>query len=491
MTLGERLQQLRKEKQMSQEDLGNLLLVSRQTVSLWENNQTVPTVDNLIRLKEIFGVSIDSILTGEAPPVPEEQTPSQQEAPPTEFIERPIESYSYSLEKKDLSFMSRFFCNKRFGAVLTSIGLFLFISIPPDSETNFGAFISIAFTCLAISLIIYIRSLLQLQKAKKELCNTDYICELFRDYFFIIKYKNNEVNSTIKIYHTEIKECWDMPHCCFFITKERTFFPVKKDVFTENSGMAYWRNCFRNAKTDFHSKKIVILKTAATVLFVASFISIFAALLCSAYSMEQNKGSTLEENFNTLQENMGALRAFHWFLPIPILSVVTGILLNKNKIRNKKNIIAGVVIGLLMLIYGFFPTIFANIDNNLESLEAKLGFELPEHISYSSTTTTGITGEKQRVINLSFTESASNEFEAFILEDERWSDKGKEGFSSVYPPSKINVPYDLFLIYNVTTDEFGKLPDSDGKYEFIYIAYDTERNSAYIFEYTLDYQSQH
>ncbi len=62
MTVGEKIQKYRKELGMSQEELGQKLLVSRQTVSLWEKDQTVPTLDNLKRLKEIFNVSIDEIL---------------------------------------------------------------------------------------------------------------------------------------------------------------------------------------------------------------------------------------------------------------------------------------------------------------------------------------------------------------------------------------------------------------------------------------------
>jgi transcriptional regulator with XRE-family HTH domain len=62
MTIGETIQKYRKELEMSQEELGQKLLVSRQTISLWEKNQTVPTIDNLIRLKDVFGVSVDTIL---------------------------------------------------------------------------------------------------------------------------------------------------------------------------------------------------------------------------------------------------------------------------------------------------------------------------------------------------------------------------------------------------------------------------------------------
>lgn len=104
MTIGERLQQLRKEKQMSQEELGNLLLVSRQTVSLWENNQTVPTVDNLIRLKEIFGVSIDSILTDKENEGIESANSYIGETPSNNSYQPPIEKYRFSLDKKELKY---------------------------------------------------------------------------------------------------------------------------------------------------------------------------------------------------------------------------------------------------------------------------------------------------------------------------------------------------------------------------------------------------
>lgn len=62
MTVGEKIQKYRKDLDLSQEELGQKLLVSRQTISLWEKDQTVPTIDNLIRLREIFGVSVDEIL---------------------------------------------------------------------------------------------------------------------------------------------------------------------------------------------------------------------------------------------------------------------------------------------------------------------------------------------------------------------------------------------------------------------------------------------
>lgn len=52
----------RKEKGLSQEELGNILSVSRQTVSKWELGQTYPETDKLILISRHFNVSIDDIL---------------------------------------------------------------------------------------------------------------------------------------------------------------------------------------------------------------------------------------------------------------------------------------------------------------------------------------------------------------------------------------------------------------------------------------------
>lgn len=64
MTIGERLLKLRKEKNISQEELANVLDVSRQTVSKWETDQTTPDFDKIIPLCEYFGITSDELLTG-------------------------------------------------------------------------------------------------------------------------------------------------------------------------------------------------------------------------------------------------------------------------------------------------------------------------------------------------------------------------------------------------------------------------------------------
>ena len=66
MTLGERLIQLRAKAGLSQDDLAERLGVSRQSVSKWENNVSVPDLDKLVKLGEVFGISLDELVKGEA-----------------------------------------------------------------------------------------------------------------------------------------------------------------------------------------------------------------------------------------------------------------------------------------------------------------------------------------------------------------------------------------------------------------------------------------
>ncbi len=83
MTFGERLYQLRKEKNLSQEDLAERLEVSRQSVSRWENGTAAPDFEKTVRLSEIFETTTDYLLKGTMGSLP---TPNAElENPPMEL----------------------------------------------------------------------------------------------------------------------------------------------------------------------------------------------------------------------------------------------------------------------------------------------------------------------------------------------------------------------------------------------------------------------
>lgn len=64
MTFDEKLMNLRKSRGWSQEELGDKLGVTRQTVSKWELGTTTPEMEKLAQMSELFGVSIDELVKG-------------------------------------------------------------------------------------------------------------------------------------------------------------------------------------------------------------------------------------------------------------------------------------------------------------------------------------------------------------------------------------------------------------------------------------------
>ena len=63
-TLGKRIAALRKQKDLRQDDIDQLLDVSPQAVSKWENDQTCPDIGLLPKLAQILGVTTDELLSG-------------------------------------------------------------------------------------------------------------------------------------------------------------------------------------------------------------------------------------------------------------------------------------------------------------------------------------------------------------------------------------------------------------------------------------------
>jgi len=79
MEFNEKLQELRKRKGLTQEQLAESLYVSRTAVSKWESGRGYPNIDSLKRVAEFFSVTIDELLSGEdVPATAEEKTDSKE-----------------------------------------------------------------------------------------------------------------------------------------------------------------------------------------------------------------------------------------------------------------------------------------------------------------------------------------------------------------------------------------------------------------------------
>ena len=75
MSLGERIKEQRKSSGLSQEKLAEFVGVSRQAVTKWETGQSAPSTENLFKLAEIFGTTVDILLASDED---EKNSPAEQ-----------------------------------------------------------------------------------------------------------------------------------------------------------------------------------------------------------------------------------------------------------------------------------------------------------------------------------------------------------------------------------------------------------------------------
>lgn len=106
MEISEKILKLRKANNLTQEDLAEKLNVSRQSVSKWESGQTIPELEKLVALSEVFRVTTDYLLK-----------PSELDelSIKTEMLEKKQEELSRENEKRQ---------EKRY-YILSSVGIYL------------------------------------------------------------------------------------------------------------------------------------------------------------------------------------------------------------------------------------------------------------------------------------------------------------------------------------------------------------------------------
>lgn len=84
MTIGQRIRNSRIEQGVSQESLAELVNVSRQTVSKWENGAAYPSGENLTELSRIFHIPMDAL-------VKDDWVPPEEKPPEVQYVEIPVE----------------------------------------------------------------------------------------------------------------------------------------------------------------------------------------------------------------------------------------------------------------------------------------------------------------------------------------------------------------------------------------------------------------
>ena len=333
MTVGEKIQKYRKDLNLSQEELGQKLLVSRQTISLWEKDQTVPTIDNLMRLSDIFGVSVDEILNSEN----KEQNAEIQ----------PNESYRFTFSKQELNEIYRLqrkSVYKRpiiFTALCVLMILFFIGSSAPDIMIGF------AFGMFLIGAVSHIKGIRTYSKAWKnsieKICKSTYEYKVFDHYISVNIYRVNEKIRESKCFFTDIEQIQQFGKWLFLQFGGQSFI-IRKSDLKENS--AFYSYMYKNPSRIIEPPVSNKWRTISIILFVASLLSIMGSLaLVGAVS---NANGLFVEN----------MWLFFLLTPIPISSIIFGFVLKSKGYKYKKNIIVGFIMTFFLCIYGSFTFMF-------------------------------------------------------------------------------------------------------------------------------------
>lgn len=156
MNIGEKLYELRKEKNLSQEEVADKLNVTRQTISKWETNQSTPDFDKIIPICELFEISTEELLTGKK---------TEEKAMPI------VNQTNQEDSKKELS--KEEFKRKSAEVVSTSVFIYILsiVAIIVLSEINDILAVSVFFIMIAFATSRLIKNYMyapKFEKTKKE-----------------------------------------------------------------------------------------------------------------------------------------------------------------------------------------------------------------------------------------------------------------------------------------------------------------------------------
>ena len=466
MTVGQRIQHYRKLQGLSQEELGQKLLVSRQTVSLWENDQTLPTIDNLVRLKEIFGVSIDEILTDTC----QEDAPAEPQ---------PLEKYVTTFTAQEQEEIRKVATSQFNRKMIIGTSLWWLV------WTIFFAFEvwllnGLLFGVICFCFILYnnVSSKKTWKKRYPNLPWRVYSYDIYEDYMLQQIHQNGQFVESRHIPFVELRYITTTVNFVVFVHENFLIYFRKKDL-VPNSRLYPLAQ-----KVSTASDK---LRAVGHITWIASILAAVGSVILF-YRLNWDIDKVVSQGWHGLL-----------FLPIPIASVVVSVMLKRKGDKWVVNLLVGLISISVLLYLGATSFIFRTVEvefsdpqntDYIDTIEDYTGIDIPEPTSvhtvdFSSSphaygwTTTSVTS------TIFFDEQAVMEFERDMRMDARWQMNFKNELAAIMPNVYTEGRY--VLVYNIDFDQWNQVPTASGDYHMLMLVYDPTGNTMFANEYILHY----
>ena len=445
--LGDKIQFYRKNNNMSQEELADSLGVTRECIGLWELEQSMPSTENLIKMSELFNVSIDELCGNKKEKI-------------DVYIAKGESIYDKQLLKK--AYLQ--FSKSRI--VLDIVGIILsliIIIIQVIRKVSVPYIIFVTVVCLMFITLLFIL----IYQIKKRISSTIKINPNIKStYYFYNDYieaftKTIDGNSTKQLFYKDVKKK-EVTSDTLYLLFDNSFIAIKLENIDSKEKLLekfQLTNILRNGQ-----KYNPIMNKILLTLFVLSLCSIMFALVSVAIC---DNFSIYPKCLGTFAENMWI---FFLFLPIPVASLVMGFIYRIKGYKCIKNIISGSIMTFILFVFGMFTFTFKDkishdygYMNQIEEV-VKIDFPNDGYISIDSSV--------GPVAYVRFEKKDIESFVSSLNKDSRW--KNSIGFM---PADMLNpiyttmiAGYNYYCLFDVNASVYNVV-QSKINHKYILLAY--------------------
>ena len=300
--------------------------------------------------------------------------------------------FPYSFWKKYIITITIIFCISLFALVSTEP-----VTISELLLTNLLFMVIVFLLFKGISL--FVRKLIYKKKLNKNIDNIHYKLIFYRDYF-----KKKSESLTQKIEYSNIWKIKEIDNHIYILLDRKNIIPILKEncsnefiEFLKESKTLCSKGSSKIENLNEYiepSKKYSKMRFFLIILFILTILSIWLGTFITIFLTSINYPGFLIEYFPSIKVNIfnfyievssalmiSYLWGFLLILPIPILSIVLGIIYRKKGLKCLKNIVAGCIVGIVSLIIGFVPAITGiRIEHSYEeaySYQEFIGVDIP------------------------------------------------------------------------------------------------------------------
>lgn len=310
-------------------------------------------------------------------------------------------------------------------------------------------------------------------KKKRGEINTNFKTEFYENYFV---YKKEKLSVTID--YSEVDRYFESDTNFYLECSNKNMIVIIQKDKCDLKLVSFIKEKFSN----FKNNNIGLIKTIMVILFSFTIYSFLGAVCCFLL-MNQH-----EFIFN---ENAWV---FWCWLPIPIISIILGFRYKNKGVKCIKNIVAGFIIGFLLLIYGSFSLVpsfledYSKIDEYKDYVDALL----PNNGKLVIIKWDKLFDDDKfdyTIVNAYYENEDVNDLLSSIENSENWilSTKIKSELKILLPlqfKAKDSVYYS---IYNKSTDKYNSIPDESGEYEIYAMFYDEMIKQLSIYKFNFVY----